>query len=163
MPQSIRQVVLALGVGALLSAAIAVRHVGAAGQLPLPALSSAEPNADSYPPVARRRGLQGRVLVEFTISPTGRVTYPPTVLALEPENATTLQAGALLYMRAARFEVPADWQAAGGPSRKFRFSFVFLLRPCRENDACDEPPPYFGADRWFTITASPVDPGAIID
>lgn len=162
MQRSIRQVVAALGLSALLVAGIAARPVAAAGPLPLPALSTAEPGADSYPPVARRRGLQGRVLVEFTISPTGRVNDPPTVLAAEPENAAVLQDGALMYMRAVRFAVPADWQAAGGPSRKFRFSFVFLLRPCRQNDACDEPAPYFGADRWFTISASPVDVNVLI-
>lgn len=162
MQRSIRQVVVALGVGALLVAGIAARHIAVAGQAPLPPLSTAEPGADSYPPAARRRGLQGRVLVEFTISPTGRVDDPPTVLAAEPENDTVLPEGALMYMRAARFAVPADWQAAGGPSRKFRCSFVFLLRPCRENDACDEPAPYFGADRWFTITASPIDANVLI-
>lgn len=130
--------------------------------LRLPKLKSSEPTADSYPPAARRLGVQGRVLVEFTISPRGRVgSAPIVVMALEPEGQIILREAALSYLRSAEFDVPSDWEASGGPRHKFRFSFVFLLRPCREAGPCEEPAPYFGADRWFTIMASPVDVSVI--
>src|SRR2546430_16267666 len=61
-------------------------HAEAAGLLKLPKLKTSEPTADFYPPAARRLGIQGRVLVEFTISPRGRVSYPPTVILAEPEG-----------------------------------------------------------------------------
>ena len=136
-------------------------HAEAAGLLKLPKLKTSEPTADFYPPAARRLGIQGRVLVEFTISPRGRVSYPPTVILAEPEGRI-LQEGALSYVRRLEFDVRSDWEASGGPHHKFRFSFVFLLLPCREGEPCEEPAPYFGADRWFTITAPPADPPAVI-
>ena len=124
----------------------------------LPKLRTPAPTADFYPLAARRLGIQGRVLVEFVISSKGRVTFPPTVLlAEEPEGRVILQTAALSYVRQAQFDVPSDWQASGGAQHKFRFSVVFLLRPCREAEPCEEPAPYFGADRSFTITAPPVD------
>jgi TonB family protein len=161
MQRSIRRIVLALGVSALLVATMAVRHVAASGTLRLPALTSPAPGAELYPPVARRRGVQGRVLVEFTISAGGRVDDLPTVLAAEPEGDRLLPQSALRYLGNAQFDVPTNWQAAGGPSRKFRFSFVFFLRPCGQSNACDAPAAYLRADRWFTIVASPIKVNAI--
>ncbi|MBV8910345.1 MAG: energy transducer TonB, partial [Gammaproteobacteria bacterium] len=122
-----------------------------------------EPKADCYPLAARRLDIQGRVLVEFTISPTGRVPRAPTVLlAEEPEGRVILQTAASNYVRGMQFKVPTNWNAVGGPHHKFRVSFVFLLRPCPDGALYEEPAPYFGADRWFKITAPPLEPPAVI-
>jgi TonB family protein len=98
-----------LGCGVLL---ICITGPGAyaheTGQLELPKLRTSDPTPNLYPPAARRLGVQGRVLVEFTISLQGRVSSSPTVLlAEETEGHVILEAAACrtLAMRSSTFRV----------------------------------------------------------
>lgn len=142
----------------LMCAIVSAPHAEEPGSLQLPKLKTSGPTARLYPPAARRRHEEGRVLVEFAISPKGRVIDPPAVTLAEPEDGTLrLQEAALSYVRQVEFDIPSNWAESGGPRRKFHFSFVFLIRPCQEAEPCVEPAPYFGADRWFTIAAPPSD------
>ena len=103
-----------------------------------------------YPDKARQANQQGRALVEFEISPQGRV-LEPMVTSSDPQG--TFDSTALDYVRELVFEVPADWEASGAAHFKFYFGFVFLLRPCQA--PCREPEPY-PADRSLMVTGKPL-------
>jgi TonB family protein len=107
-----------------------------------------------YPERAVRLGQQGRVLVEFAISPKGR-PVDVAVTAAEPQgvfNDTVTS-----YIRALQFDVPTDWEASGAARVKYHISFVFLLRPCREGVPCDDIV-QFPADSSVMITRPPLAP-----
>lgn len=117
-----------------------------------------------YPAASIRLGEEASVLVEFAISPRGHAT---DISVLSPQSAgwnSRLDAAALRYLNSLEFDVPASWEASDGPKRKYRFSFVFLIRPCREYALCKQPPAS-PADYSVTVIAPPapeqpwVDPG----
>lgn len=107
-----------------------------------------------YPEPARRLNQQGRVLVEFQISRKGRAV-DATIVSAEPQKV--FDRVVTEYMRAVEYSVPGDWEASGGSHHKYRISFVFLLRPCREGEPCEEPAG-FPADTSVTVTGSPLAP-----
>ena len=105
-----------------------------------------------YPNSAKRLDQQGRVLVEFAISPKGRVT-DLVVASAEPPGV--FDSAVTTYVRALQFDVPSDWGASGAASHKFHFSFLFLLRPCRETGPCQELEP-LPADQSVTVKTAPL-------
>ena len=107
-----------------------------------------------YPAVARRLSQQGRVLVEFEISPKGQVVGL-AVLSAEPQGM--FDPAVTRYVQALQFDVPGDWEASGGTHHKYRLSFVFLLRPCTPSGPCQELE-QFPADMPFKITTEPLPP-----
>lgn len=109
---------------------------------------------DWYPAASVRLGEEASGLIEFSISPTGRAigvsVVPPTSAGWAPR----LEARALRYLNSLEFDVPASWEASDGPKRRYRFSFVFLIRPCGKYTLCRQPPP-FPADYSLTVIAPP--------
>jgi TonB family protein len=107
-----------------------------------------------YPMRAVRLSQQGRVLVEFAISPEGRAV-DVTVAAAEPQGV--FDDTVTSYIRGLQFDVPTNWEASGAALLKYHISFAFLLRPCRDGVPCDDIP-QFPADSSVTITRPPVAP-----
>src|ERR1700752_3441026 len=70
-----------------------------------------------YPAVAKRLSQQGRILVEFEISPKGRVVGL-TVVSAEPQGI--FDPAVTRYVQALQFDVPGDWEASGGAHHKYR-------------------------------------------
>jgi TonB family protein len=120
----------------------------------LPALKKSGLPALFYPAPARRLSQQGRVLVEFAISPKGRVV-DASVTSADPRGV--FDDTAISYVRALEFDVPADWESSGGPNHRYHFSFVFLFRPCLDTTPCEELAP-LPADRSVTVTTPPLAP-----
>jgi hypothetical protein len=115
--------------------------------------------ADWYPSASVRLCEQGRGLVEFAISPTGRATDVSDVSSQVDKWTlwpARLEDAALRYVRALEFDVPSDWEASA--KRRYRFSFIFLVRPsccialsCKEKEMV----PPFPADYSLTVIAPP--------
>ena len=102
-----------------------------------------------YPPTARRLNQQGRVLIEFAISPAGHVVDGELV-SEEPNGF--FGSSLLREIDGWRFHVPSDWESSGGSKRRFRISFVFTLKPCPTQPNCTLPVAY-DADKAITVTA----------
>jgi TonB family protein len=90
-----------------------------------------------FPQAALAQHMQGRVLVEFNVTASGRIDATK-VMAAEPEELFQNAAlGALANMHC---EVPANWVASGGAAQRFRASFVFeyspggAIQPYKPND-----------------------------
>jgi TonB family protein len=107
-----------------------------------------------YPSSARRLNQQGRVWIEFSISPQGRATR---IKVLAAEGPRSLEETVEKYMRDVRFDVPTDWAASGGAARTFRWSVLFQLRPC-PGGVCEELKPFAEHETVIKLTASPVYP-----
>jgi TonB family protein len=127
-----------------------------ADQVDSPKLPKSKPSAAGvfYPEKARRLNQQGRVLVEFAVSSKGRVV-DTAIVSSEPRGA--FEDAVKAYMKSVEFDVPRDWEASGGSQHKYHFSFVFILRPCRETVPCEEPAP-FEADGAIKVTGSSLPP-----
>ena len=113
--------------------------------------------ADSYPDVSVRLHEQGRGLIEFSVSPTGRASDIAVVSPRSTDWPPRLEAAALQYLGHLEFSVPASWGASGGTKHRYRFSFIFLLRPCSDGGSCEDLAP-FPADYSVTVIAGPVVP-----
>lgn len=81
------------------------------------------PAGDGYPEHAQRKGIEGRVMLEFDITPDGRADSVRTLL---DENG--LAKDAVAYLKRIRFQTPGDW-AATGALRHWRQGFVYCLYP----------------------------------
>jgi TonB family protein len=82
-----------------------------------------------YPDSAIRQGFEGRVLVGFDITPTGRTAR---VSIIWSENSV-FDAWSLEFVRRIRFIVPADWNSSGALTR-WRFGLVYCLHPGGQSD-----------------------------
>lgn len=80
-----------------------------------------------YPSPARRLSQEGRALVAFKVSSTGRAV-DIRVSAAEPKGV--FDKAAIAFMRAVEFDVPGDWEPSGGAHRELTFALVFRLQPC---------------------------------
>jgi TonB family protein len=106
------------------------------------------PLKESYfPTAAAKRGIQGRVLVEFNITRRGKVDEV-TILEADPEKV--FDSSVRDALRDVRFTVPADWESSGAASHRFRLSYVFKIYPCPE--PCKAPTPHESADDSMVIS-----------
>jgi len=104
-----------------------------------------------YPPVSSRMREQGHGVVEFGILPTG---YTANVRAIpSTEWSSRLQEAASKYISVLRFNVADNWSSSGGPSHRFRVSFVFVIRPCPDAGTCELPTP-FASDYSLTVISA---------
>lgn len=111
-----------LGAAGTLDAAEAAGRPGAAMMYGLPVRASMSHNFQPF--MERRQGRPGRAVLAFSIDARGRVVRVFSLVAddasLEPQAAKALSQ--------LRFEVPADWEANGGPWRRFRVQVTFLSK-----------------------------------
>lgn len=114
---------------------------------PLPQLS-VNLNSLTYPGAPQRAGLQGRVLVAFTITNRGRADNIEIVGA---EPAKEFDSTAIRAVRQVQFTVPKDWEDSGGEMQRFQLSVLFKLSPCVA--PCVAPQPHEGADDFLVIGA----------
>lgn len=114
---------------------------------PMPPID-AQLKSDNYPASARRQGIQGRVLVEFTITAKGRTTDIKVVKS-EPEGI--FDDAVRSAMRGIKFTVPEDWEASGGDKQPYTLSYVFKLNPC-STENCSPPKQHEEADDWLMLS-----------
>ena len=100
-------------------------------------------SVDWYPAPATRLHLQGRVLLQFTISPKGQAM---AARVLESDADRLLQDHALILLQHTTFDV-ADPRFNAADDTPFRVTFRFCLRPCAPLD------PYPGTE-MITIMGS---------
>ena len=99
---------------------------------------------DYYPAAARRAQLQGRVLVEFGIGPSGRVIRARVT---KEEPAGVFGKSAISIIDAYRF-------AANTPAtQKYRLSIVYALVPCPHPKPCQVPKAYPTMNMPIIVTA----------
>lgn len=113
----------------------------------MPRPLSASVPLDYFPAFARRARLQGRVLVEFAIGPSGRVVGARVT---EEEPAGVFGRSALSIVNAYRF--PANTPAM----QKYRLSVVYVLIPCPHPKPCQAPEPYPTMNFPITVTATQI-------
>lgn len=101
----------------------------------------------SYPSAQQKQGVQGRVLVAFTITKRGRVN-DPVVVASEP--AGEFDSVAIKAIKQVRFTVPDDWEDAGDSVYQYQLSVLFKLNPCMA-PACVAPKAHESADDFLVI------------
>lgn len=79
---------------------------------------------DYYPPAMRRKATPGRVSLAYSVGADGRVVR---VFPLVSDYAA-FEPYAVRMLTDMRFDVPADWEASGGPWRRFRIQVTFAIR-----------------------------------
>ncbi len=112
----------------------------------LPQLS-VELSSLSYPNNAQRAGVQGRVLVAFTITKKGRADNIEIVSA---EPAAEFDLVATKAVKQVRFTVPEDWETSGADQHRFQLSVLFKLGPCPA-ETCTAPKAHETADDFLVI------------
>ncbi len=92
---------------------------------------------DYYPADLRRANVGGRVSLAYSIDASGRVVR---VFPLVSDDVR-FEPAATQCLTDLRFRVPADWEARGGPWRRFRIQVTFVVRgmqPLPKWDPTDE-------------------------
>jgi TonB family protein len=102
-----------------------------------------------YPGALQRQGIQGRVLVAFTITKRGRVNDP---IIMDAEPTHDFDSVAIKAVKQVRFTVPDDWEATGDSAYQYQLSVLFKLSPCVA-PACISPKPHDSADDFLVIGA----------
>jgi protein TonB len=121
----------------------------ASTRISLPPMN-ASVDPDVYPAPALKNGVQGRVLLEFTVSARNRVD-DVTVVDSEPQGM--FDTAARKTLNAIRFTVPKDWAESGSVLHRFTLSVVFKVSPC-PTTPCVAPQPHATADDFLIITAA---------
>jgi TonB family protein len=103
----------------------------------------------SYPSAQQKQGVQGRVLVAFTITKRGRASDPVVVSADPPGE---FDAVAIKAIKQVRFTVPDDWADSGDSAYQYQLSVLFKLSPCVA-PACVAPKAHESADDYLVIGA----------
>jgi len=111
---------------------------------------SASVNPDVYPFAALRNSVQGRVLLEFTISSRNKID-DVTVVDSEPQGM--FDAAARKTLNSVHFTVPKDWAESGAALHRFTLSVVFKVSPC-PTTPCAAPQPHDAADDFLIVTAA---------
>jgi TonB family protein len=93
---------------------------------PLPKVRSMGRAEDYYPPEARRKQIQGEVLVAISIDTTGRVTQPHVLYS----DNSLLANQSLKLLSRMQFDVPSDWDNTTQTWRRFRVLVRFRLGNC---------------------------------
>jgi TonB family protein len=83
------------------------------------------PEAVGYPIDAANRNEHGAVDIEFAVNADGRTTGLKEIYEASP----ALGAAAAADLRGAKFKVPSDWEASGGPSQRFTIEWQYSI-PC---------------------------------
>jgi len=112
---------------------------------------NASVDPEVYPSVALKNSVQGRVLVEFTITRRSKIE-DVTVIDSQPQGI--FDSAAKKTLGAVKFTVPKDWEDTGGVTHRFTLSIVFKLSPC-PTTPCVAPQPHDTADDFLIITATP--------
>lgn len=118
-------------------------------KLMLPTMN-ASVDPDVYPSSALKNSVQGRVLVEFTISPKNKIE-DVTVTDSDPQGM--FDSAARKTLNAVKFTVPGDWADSGASQHRFSLSIVFKITPC-PTSPCVAPQPHDSADDFLIITAA---------
>lgn len=121
----------------------------AAEKLSLPPMNASIDPA-VYPREALKNQVQGRVLLEFSITHRNHVD-DVTVLDSEPQGI--FDSAARKALDAVKFKVPKNWEDSGAEQHRFTLSFVFRIYPC-PTTPCVEPDPHEKADDFLIITAN---------
>ena len=100
----------------------------------LPSCKSHPGNEDYYPTRARREGIQGRVLVEFSISQRGVVA---DAVVTQSDPPSWFDDDARRIVRNLRCTVPDNWQSNGGADHRFRLAVHYQLLKCESGVACN--------------------------
>ncbi|MGH8231524.1 MAG: energy transducer TonB [Steroidobacteraceae bacterium] len=110
---------------------------------------------DYYPPDARSHYIQGRSLVEFSLNERG---VPTDVTVVKSEPAREFDNTSERLVKNLRFEVPANWGAAGAQSHRFRIGVRYQVVKCLNFSKCETasrapPEDYDAADRTYVVSA----------
>jgi TonB family protein len=103
----------------------------------------------TYPGALQRQGVQGRVLVAFTITKRGKVNDPVIV---DSEPVGDFDSVAIKAIKQVRFTVPDEWEDSGDSAYQYQLSVLFKLSPCMA-PACVAPKPHESADDFLVISA----------
>lgn len=103
-------------------------------KLPAHHMLQGAPPAGMYPMQAARLQQQGRVLVQFDISPEGRATGV-AIIASEPTGV--FDRSALSIVNAWKFDLPSDWSGSDASMHHYTFSVIYHLGPCPSTNSCD--------------------------
>ena len=113
-----------------------------------------------YPDEAKLHGIEGTVLVEFSIDAKGKAK-DLIVLRSDQEMFTKF---AKDFYSSARFDVTDDWISSGKAAYRFKFGMVFCIPPSSQPDAFPEspyPPIYVrGSSIRGAPVRHPVQPGS---
>ncbi|MGE0189111.1 MAG: energy transducer TonB [Steroidobacteraceae bacterium] len=120
-----------------------------ASRFPLPPLALSLSN-NVYPATSHKAGVQGRVLVSFTIKRNG-TPDDVAVIAADPEGQ--FDEVAVRVVKQVRFSVPKDWKDSGAVAQPFRLSVLFKLRPCPA-ESCVTPVMHDEADDFLIVAAN---------
>ena len=120
------------------------------GKLP-PSIPSSK-FQEYYPIPAKRAGIQGRVLLELSVTEKGDVTNV-VVLAAEPKGV--FEESAKQYATNQHFNVGDDWHTSGA-RRRFQVGFLYLLSPRPKMPRAVDP---YAVDNSVVITANRASPG----
>ncbi len=111
---------------------------------------NASVDPDVFPSAALKNSVQGRVLLDFTISRNNKIE-DVKVVDSAPEGM--FDSAARKTLSAVKFAVPKDWEESGAVLHRFSLSFVFKLMPC-PTEPCVAPKPHDNADDFLIITAT---------
>jgi len=125
-----------------------VRAQQAPGGFKLPPMNFSQ-NPNYYPSSALKRSVQGRVLLDFTITRRGKIDGV-TIIDSAPESM--FDSAAKKALGDIVFTVPGDWESSGATLHHFTLSFVFKIYPCPTNP-CFDLQPHTNADDFFIVTA----------
>lgn len=100
---------------------------------------------DFFPASARRARIQGRVLVEFGIGPSGR-PIGARIEKEEPPGVFDESAISIVNI----YRCPANTPA----TQKYRISIVYVLVPCPHPKPCQAPEPYPAMNPPITVTVT---------
>ena len=136
-------------IGAMLMCLAVPMHAQQASRgFKLPPMNFSE-NPDYYPGSALKKSVQGRVLLDFTLTRKNKVE-DVTIVDSDPQSI--FDSAAKKALGDIKFTVPADWESSGASLHHFTLSFVFKIYPCPTNP-CIDLQPHSNADDFFIITA----------
>lgn len=95
---------------------------------PLPPIVSSKQIA--YPAAAKQAGREGRVLLAFGISESGRAANASILFA---DDASFNQA-AIELLSGLHFAIPRDWDESGSPYKRFQLGVVFCIPPSAQSE-----------------------------
>jgi TonB family protein len=104
-------------------------------------------SADYYPPAARRRGEEGRVLVEVYIGKSGKLLQEPTLR--QAAESPRLNDGAVKVARLMRFDVSG--RTKPDPKRAYLVTIIFCIEPGH----CDQFAPFPKTEAVVVKTVPP--------